>query len=56
MSLLSLKAWPENSQRTGFLEMPAPAVPGIIEAFPAKCAVLLHLEPATTWVCEGAKM
>lgn len=49
----SLASKPREQAFWNFL---LPAVPGIIEALPAKCAVLLHLEPATIWICKGAKM
>lgn len=54
MSLLSLKAWPEDLQ--AFWKFLLPAVPAIIEALPAYNAVLLHVEPATDRACERAKM
>lgn len=46
----------KTPREQAFWKFLLPAMPGITEALPAKCAGLLHLEPATTWVCEGAKM
>lgn len=53
MSLLSLKAWPEDLQ--AFWKFLLPAVPGIIGALPAYNAVLLRVEPAANRLVREQK-